>query len=260
MTLSVVQVIGNSVIGGAESHLLDIVQGLGKRGIDLEVICPRPGPLTQQLAACGVSMQCIEMVRQWPNDEYVLDRKAVQALVAVLKKKRPDVIHSHLYPAHLHASLAAQEVGIPAIVHTAHTIVVRTGDVLLSYVTAARTIAVSRAAARLLEYAGVPTERIEVIYNGVGPEHFENDAEAMQSTRAALNLGSGPVIGTVSRLSCEKGIAIFLRAMQEVIRVSPEVTALVIGDGPQATDLQLLADELSFTWCSQRYSCSQQTA
>src|SRR5205085_5205380 len=130
------------------------------------VICPRPGPLTQQLAARGIPVQCIEMVRPWPNDEYVLDRKALEDLISVLGKKRPDVVHSHLYPSHLHASLAAAEVGIPAIVHTAHTIVVRPGDALLSYVTTTRTIAVSRAVVRLLENAGVPNERIEVIYNG----------------------------------------------------------------------------------------------
>src|SRR5437868_2955108 len=160
MMLSVVQVIGNSVIGGAESHLLDLVQELGKLDVDVEVICPRPGPLTQQLAVYGVPVQCIEMVRPWPHDEYVLDRKAVEELVTVLGKKLPDVVHSHLYPAHLHASLAAEEVGIPAIVHTAHTIIVRPGDILLSYITAAHTIAVSRAAAHLIENAGVPTERI----------------------------------------------------------------------------------------------------
>jgi glycosyltransferase involved in cell wall biosynthesis len=86
-----------------------------------------------------------------------------------------------------------------------------------------------------------------VIYNGVGPEHFVDDPEAMQPKRAALNLGSGPVIGIVSRLSREKGIDIFLRAMQQVVRVAPEVRALVIGDGPQAAELHLLTDELGLS-------------
>lgn len=244
MPLSVMQVIGNSVIGGAERHLLDLVQGLGRSGVKIEVICPRPGPLTQQLEILGVPVQCIEMVRPWPGDEYALDPKVVQALAGVLRKKRPDVVHSHLYPAHLHASLAAQEVDIPAIVHTAHTIIVRPGDVLLSHMTAARTIAVSQAAAHLLEKAGVPSERIEVIYNGVGPEHFERQHEAVQRTRAHLNLGPGPILGTVARLSPEKGIDVLLRAIPRVAQVFPRVTLLVIGDGPLATELHRLADEL----------------
>src|SRR5437016_12266893 len=80
MTLSVVQVIGNSAIGGAERHLLDLVQGLISLVVNVEVICPRPGPLTRQLAALNVPLQCIEMVHPWPGDEYLLDRNAVQEL------------------------------------------------------------------------------------------------------------------------------------------------------------------------------------
>lgn len=244
MTLSVVQVIGNSAIGGAERHLLDLVQGLIPLGVDVEVICPRPGPLTQQLTALNVPLRCVEMVHPWPGDEYLLDRKAVHELGKVLRKKRPDVVHSHLYPAHLHASLAAEEVGVPAIVHTAHTIIVRPGDALLSYVTAARTIAVSRAAGRLLEDVGVPPERIEVIYNGVGSEHFEQNIEAQQRVRADLNVGSGPIIGMVSRLSSEKGVDVLLRAIQQVVQVVSSLTVLIIGDGPQAAELHQLAGQL----------------
>src|SRR5437588_826812 len=129
-----------------------------------------------------------------------------------LREKRPNVVHSHLYPAHLHASLAAQEAGVPAIVHTAHTIIVRPGDVLLSHMTAAHTIAVSQAAGQLLKEAGVPPESIEVIYNGVGLEHFEVEHEAVQCTRADLDLGPSPIVGTAARLSHEKGIDVLLRA------------------------------------------------
>ena len=244
MTLSVVQVIGNSVIGGAESHLLDLAQGLTRMGVDVEVICPRPGPLTEQLIGRDIPTQYIEMVHPRPGDEYALDQGAVERLAGVLAKKRPDVVHSHLYPAHLHASLAAEEVGIQGIVHTAHTLIVRPGDVLLSHITAAHTIAVSRAAARLIETAGVLPERIEVIYNGVGPEHFEDDPEAQLHTRDSLKPGSGPVIGTVSRLSREKGVDVLLRAVQQVVQVWPELTVLVTGDGPQAPELRQLAHHL----------------
>jgi glycosyltransferase involved in cell wall biosynthesis len=226
MTLSVVQVIGNSAIGGAERHLFDLVRGLASLGVDVSVICPRPGPLTEQLAECGIPVHGIEMVRPWPNDEYLLDQHALLDLVVVLREKRPDVVHSHLYPAHLHASQAAQEVGIPAIVQTAHTIIERPGDTLLSQVTAARIIAVSHAAARLLEGVGVPPERIEVIYNGVSPEHFQENQEDQQHVRHALKLKGGPLIGTVSRLSPEKGIDVLLRAVQQVVPLLPSLTVL----------------------------------
>lgn len=247
MALSVMQIIGNSVIGGAERHLLELTQGLRSSGVAVEVICPRLGPLTAQLENSGIPVQCIEMVRPWPGDEYALDTQALQALTEVFRRKRPCVVHSHLYPAHLHASLAAQEVDIPVIAHTAHTIVVRPGDVLLSSITTAHTIAVSQAAARLLEQAGIPPDRIEVIYNGVGPEHFEDGCsrqQAVKRTQEELGLGHGPVIGTVARLSPEKGVDVLLRALSLVAENFPGITLLVIGDGPQAAELHRLAGEL----------------
>ena len=106
MPLSVMQVVGNSVIGGAERHVFDLVQGLSQSGIEVEVICPRPGPLTERLAGSAIPIYCLEMVRHWPHDEYVLDRKALQALIALFGEKHPDVVHSHLYSALAQAILS----------------------------------------------------------------------------------------------------------------------------------------------------------
>lgn len=242
--LSVMQVVGNSLIGGTESHVLDLVQGLGKLGVHVEVICPRPGPLTEKLARLDVRVQCVEMIHPWPNDEYLLDQNALLNLGALIKKKRPDIVHSHLYPAYLHTSLAAKETGVRAIVHTAHNVIIRPIDALLSHMTGAHTIAVSQAIAHLLKRVGVPMESIEVIYKGIGPEHFEDDLEAQQSLRAGLGLESGPIIGTVSRLAPEKGIDTFLYAMRQVAEIYPGITGLVIGDGPQSTELSHLVHQL----------------
>ena len=62
--------------------------------------------------------------------------------------------------------------------------------------------------------------------------------------RATLNLGTGPILGTVARLSSEKGIDVLLRAVQQVVQVLPTITVLIIGDGPQAGELHRLANEL----------------
>jgi glycosyltransferase involved in cell wall biosynthesis len=242
--LSVMQIVGNSVIGGTESHLLDLVQGLGKSGVHVEVICPRPGPLTEQLSSLDVRVQCVEMVHPWPNGEYLLDQEAILNLSALIKRKRPDIIHSHLYPAYLHASLAAKETSVRAIVNTAHNGIIRPRDALLSHITGAHTIAISQSIALLLKGVGVPVESIEVIHKGIGPEHFEDNFDAQQSLRMELGLENGPIIGTVARLSPEKGIDTFLYAMREVADIYPNITGLVIGDGPQATELSHLTHQL----------------
>jgi glycosyltransferase involved in cell wall biosynthesis len=242
--LSVIQVVGNSEIGGTASHVLDLVQGLGKSGVHVEVICPRPGPLTEKLAGLDVQVHCIEMSHPWPNDEYLLDQNALASLDALIKRKRPDIVHTHLYPAYLHASLAARETSVRAIVHTAHDAIIRPRDALLSHLTGAHIIAISQGIAHLLKHVGVPMANIEVIYKGIGPEHFEENVEDQKILSTELDLKGGPIIGTVSRLSSEKGIDTFLYALRQVAEIYPEIRGLIIGEGPQAIELDHLVHQL----------------
>src|SRR5919197_3046473 len=119
MELSVLQVVGNSATGGAEHHVRQLVHGLLERGVRVEVICPRPGPLVDELARDGVRVDCREFVVPRANDDYDLDGDAFAWFTRQIAERRPDVVHTHLYPAHLHATLAGDAVGVPAIVHTA---------------------------------------------------------------------------------------------------------------------------------------------
>ena len=238
---SVVHVVGNSVIGGAERHVRDVAGAMRLRGLDVEVICPRPGPLTEALAADGVPVRWREFVFPLPNDEYALDPDALAWLTAYLRERRPDVVHSHLYPAHLHATLAAREVGVPAIVHTAHTLVVRTGDALLARLGGATTIATARSVAERLVRGGVPAGQVRVVYNGVGREHLDAPSDAGDAVRASLGLGDRAVILVVARLSREKGIDVLLDAMAAVIAARADATLVVAGRGPERERLETLA-------------------
>lgn len=244
MTLSVLQVIGNVALGGAERHLLDLAGGLQARGVAVQTICPRPGPLTRALTARGVPTTCIEMVYPQPGDAYGLDWQTVERLLQFLREHRPDVVHSHLYPAHLHASLAAHEAGIAAILQTAHTLVVRAGDVLPARLARVQTIAVAQSVATLHQAAGVPAHRLAVIYNGVGDEQFAAPLAAPERLRRELELPSGPVIGTVARLSPEKGLDVLLDAAPLVRHQAGAVTFVIAGDGPEASSLRSQAAAL----------------
>lgn len=245
MSLSVMHVIGNVARGGAEQHLLELVRALKAQQIAVEVVCPRSGPLTEGLRAEAVLVHEIEMVRPWSHDEYLFNRDAYSALATLFKQRQPALVHSHLYPAHLHASLAAQQSDIPAIVQTAHTLIVRSGESLLSALVPVHTIAVSRTVAELLKRGGVPEERIEVIYNGIGPEHLElPDQELLARLHQQLDIQQGFVVGTVARLSPEKGLDVLLHAVSYLHQELAALQVLIIGDGPERPALEQLTAEL----------------
>ena len=228
--------IGNSAVGGAEHHLLDLSVGLRELGARIEVIVPRAGPLSERLQKAGFAWRCIEMVRPVGNDDYAIDPAALRAFEAYFCQRRPDVVHSHLYPAHLHASLAARRAGVPLIVRTVHTLVVRDADPRIARATGCHTIAVAEAVLRRHEQAGVPRDRLHLIYNGVEPAPVEEAA------------GRTPgLLGTVSRLSPEKGVDVLLRAVGEARRERPDIRLLVAGQGPELPALERLAADLAIT-------------
>jgi glycosyltransferase involved in cell wall biosynthesis len=91
-------------------------------------------------------------------------------------------------------------------------------------------IAVGRASARELEaMAGLDTGSVTTIYNGV-------DDSGSRRTGST----GGRIVGWVGRLDDEKGIDVLLHALQRL----PDVSAILVGDGPKKEQLEALAREL----------------
>ncbi len=249
MSLRVMQVSQHGELrGGAEFHCLTLTAGLVERGIAVEAICGDDGSLTRELRRRSVPVHVFPVahygIYEHMREEPVIDWSTVERIAALLRTFRPHVVHSHLMPAHLHAALAALEAGTPGVLYTEHNFAIPATNVLLSRLSRSRTIVPSLAAFDLLARGGVPPDHIAVIPHGVGPERFAVDERAVADARARLDLGTGPVIGTVARLSPEKAIDTLLRAAQRLVGVAPELTVLIVGDGPLAAELEHLAGKL----------------
>jgi len=108
----------------------------------------------------------------------------------------------------------------------------------------------------------IPKEKVMVINNGVDIEKFrlqavgdEPDATSYRlQVRKSLGIGEDEkVVGTVGRLSKEKGHIYLLEAVAKVISEFPAIKLLIVGDGPlkkalQATSSRLhLEDKVIFT-------------
>ncbi len=244
----ILYVVGNSDLGGAENHVLALVRHLDPQRYAVQVVCPRTGPLVESLHGLGVPVHLIDMVRPAPGDEYELYLPALWEIASLVRRMRPHVVHSHLYPAHLHASLVAELHRVPAVLTTAHTLVVRPGDSSLAKLTRSRTIAVSQAAKDLLVRGGVPRSRIRVVRNGIEPRYFRDESAAGREIRRQLGIRDGaPVIGTIARLSPEKGHRQLLHIARDVLDQRPEARFLIVGDGPLKDELHATAAGLGLT-------------
>jgi phosphatidylinositol alpha-1,6-mannosyltransferase len=105
-----------------------------------------------------------------------------------------------------------------------------------------RFVAVSRYTASLLEDLHVQPERIEVVNSGTDPAYFRPlDAGELKNR---LQLEGQRVLLTVARLVERKGVDTTLRALPRVIASVPDLTYLIVGQGPDQSRLEMLAKEL----------------
>jgi glycosyltransferase involved in cell wall biosynthesis len=166
------------------------------------------------------------------------DLQAIAAHVRAFQRLRPDVVHINLRTPFacqygLAAALATPRAKVIAVEHAP----MPTDDPLqrgLRRVMVRRLaahVSVGDESARMVErMLGLAPGSVRTIYNGVP------DVEAPPVDRPV----PGPVIGSIGRLSPEKGLDVLLRALVDL----PGVTAVLVGDGPERDALKRLALEL----------------
>ena len=116
---------------------------------------------------------------------------------------------------------------------------------LLALQTAERVLAVSRYTASFVERAGVDPSRIEIVYPGYDSGRFRV-LEARLELRQKL-LGDryrDRVILTIGNLVPRKGQDTTIRALPKLLLSVPDVSYLIVGDGPYRKHLESLAIEL----------------
>ena len=92
--------------------------------------------------------------------------------------------------------------------------------------------------AELFRKAGVPEERIGIIYAGVNPERFDVGHDAARSARDELDVGDRPLLLTVARLVERKGHDTVLAALPAVLEETPELLYVIAGEGPMREELE----------------------
>ena len=105
----------------------------------------------------------------------------------------------------------------------------------LAYRFAHRVVANSSAAVDRLIEEGVAVRKIAHIANGLDLDRYDASARGSRPRR---------VIATVANLRPGKGHDVLLKAAANVVRRIPDVTFLIIGDGPRREELERLAASL----------------
>lgn len=98
-------------------------------------------------------------------------------------------------------------------------------------------VAVSAAMKDYVMRQGVPPSQVTVLFNGVDPERFHEQAHGHE-VRVRHALGDAPVIGFVGSLKPWHGVGLLLDAFFLVRGEHPQARLLIVGDGPAMEEVR----------------------
>jgi phosphatidyl-myo-inositol dimannoside synthase len=228
-------------VGGIQSYLWNIYEGLSKTDVHVRVLAPRYQGDEQFDRSAGVEVIRYPHAMIWPSP--ALRRRARDLARDV------DVV---AFGAVLPMNLIGSQLRKPVILHT-HGFEVAWARVP-GMVQLLRRIAQPAASITVVsEFTRHPIERalgarvpLHLLRTGVDLETFTPDADG-KAIRERYGLGDRPVVVCVSRLVARKGQDQIVRALPAVRARVPDATALIVGDGPARARLERLARSQGLT-------------
>lgn len=91
---------------------------------------------------------------------------------------------------------------------------------------------------------GIPADNVTVIPNAVDVQKFRYGGEADPSLCAELGFEGKIVLGFIGSFYAYEGLPLLLEALPTIIQACPDVRLLLVGGGPQESQLKVLAEQL----------------
>lgn len=244
--MHILHLISTSGLFGAERVLLELASQSQLLGVDVTVAVLKNSrnPNTELAeAACRAGLPTLVIPCGGRFDPGV-----VRTLADEIGKTGAQAIHSHNYKSNYYARQAALLTGIRWIV-TNHGR--RAGLKLLFYALfdalrlrkADRVVAVSNKIAEQLASLGIKRDVLSVIDNGVDLRRFSQLSTRSEAGKVLGVADDSYVIGSVGALTEEKGHRYLLQALKSVAISIPNVVYVLVGDGPERSRLQAMAQE-----------------
>ncbi len=247
MPIKVLHLISNkAAIGGAEKFLLDMSKeyDTGRFSVSYCTVFSEGNNIFANEIRKR-NLECFEIKgTDWTNLPQI-----IQKLVVFMKRERFDIVHTQLLHGSIVGQLAARIAKVPVRVitrqyttdcyHGGHKYL----DKFDAYVArkATKVIAISNAVKDDLLEQGVSYNNIELIYNGILLEPFddENNKSTLRETFPDKYL-----IAFVANLNERKGHEYLLQAMAQLVSQYNDIHLLLIGEGDLRKKLEELTAKL----------------
>lgn len=184
------------------------------------------------------------------------DLGSLRALVSLIRRERPHIVHTHAAKAGALGRVAAAICRVPVVVHTYHGHVLRgyfsprkehvfrSIERGLARVTDELVAVTPRVRQDLLEMRIGRADRFSVVPLGFDLDQFADAARRRGQLRRELGVGlEVPLVGIVARLVPIKAHDVFIEAARLVHAVRPDAHFVVVGDGERRQELERAVEQ-----------------
>lgn len=231
--IKVMHVITDTNFGGAGKYLYQICKYIDKDKFEILVLVPKGSVLTDIISV----IPGIELVEIDGIDTKSFDLLGVKEVYKLIKKHKPDLIHSH---ACLSARIAGFMSGKQKTIYTRHSLLPKMHGmkkhikILLSRILNSKIIAVSKAVEENLLDEGEKEENIFLVYNGVELPDIRDE-----NLREKYSLNDDELIITlVGRLERVKGQEHLLKIAEILAETESNFKILLVGEGSERVNLE----------------------
>ncbi len=244
--------------GGSAEAVMQIGEGLSKRGHDVKIITGLTIDPQEDFESyskrSGVHMIVIPELRREVSP--FLDLYSFYKLCRFIKAERPEVVHSHTSKAGILGRWAAWLSGVRIIIHSTH------GHIFYGYFGWIKTyifLRAERITARITNRITTLTdleiedyqrlklskkEKFITIPYGIDTKKYQKPNRAGEEIRQILGLSvEDRVIGWIGRLVPVKDCGTFLKAVS-LIKDTRGIRALIVGDGSERQKMEDMAGRL----------------
>jgi glycosyltransferase involved in cell wall biosynthesis len=243
--INVLHVMSKLPVGGVENQLLMTLENYDRIKLN-PLVCSLldKGEIGKEIEDAGIEVVSLNKLK------HRFDWSIVRDIYRLIKKRNIIIVRTHQYHANLYGRLAAWLANVPCIIASVHNVYTRDRKLhrrimnkFLSRFTD-KVVAVSETVKHdILKYDGLSEDKVMVIYNGIDNARFSDmDGNVI---RREFNISSDvPVVGTIGRLTFQKGLKYLIEAISVIKKKFPRIMLLIVGDGPMKDELQNYAKTL----------------
>jgi glycosyltransferase involved in cell wall biosynthesis len=199
------------------------------------------GPIADEIHALGIPVLDLGMTSKWRWG-------ALWRLYRLLRRERPTILHTWMFHANIPGRVLGRLAGVPIIISGERTMGMESRwRYWLNRLTAPTTDRVTCVSQQVADFVvdqvGIPQNKVVVIPNGVEVPDVDR-FPGSRGARTELGLPIDQVVvGTVARLDPVKRLDVLFQALGSL----PDVSSVIIGDGPERARLMALSDRIEPT-------------